>query len=242
MRILSCTQNTLRVLVVLSLTVAFSPQLGAKEKFPEVTHDGLHLQKGTKLNAVYLKPGATLDQYDKVAILDCFVSFAKDWQRDYNDDAIGMDRRVTAKDMTKIKQHVADEFKKVFTKELETKGSYPIVDYAANDVLVLRPAIINLVVNAPDTRSPGMSETFVASAGQMTLYLELYDSVTSDIIARVIDAEGGRAGGIAQFGNVVTNTAAADRIMRRWADILRDHLGKVTAATAPPSKKEKKTD
>lgn len=199
-------------------------------------------QPHTKLNAVYLKPGGTLAQYDKVAILDCFVSFEKNWQRNYNDDVVGLDQRVTTKDMQEIKQRVADEFKKVFTKELETKGGYPVVDYAAKDVLVLRPAIVNLVVNAPETNSPGMSTTFVASAGQMTLYLELYDSVTSDIIARIIDAEGGRGGGFAQMGNSVTNTAAADRIMRRWADILRDHLGKVTAATATPPKKEKKTD
>jgi len=35
--------------------------------------------------------------------------------------------------------------------------------------------VINLVLNAPDTNS--MSRTFVASASEMTLYMELYDSM-----------------------------------------------------------------
>jgi hypothetical protein len=199
---------------------------------PEVSHDGLHLQKDTKLAAVYLKPGATLDQYDKVAILDCFVSFKKNWQRDYNEDVIGLGQRVSDKDADAIKKRVAKEFKDVFTKELETKGGYQVVDNAAQDVLVLRPAIINLVVTDPDTMSPGMSRTFVSSAGQMTLYLELYDSVTSDIIARIIDPEAARDDGIAQMGGRVANKAAADRIMRRWADVLRSHLGELQKATS----------
>jgi hypothetical protein len=232
MRVLSRTRYGVQILLVVSLAVGYSPQLSAKDKLPEVSHDGLHLQKHTELRAVYLKPGATLDQYDKVAILDCYVAFKKNWQRDYNEDVIGLDRRITTKDMEEIKKRVADEFKKVFTTELQTKGGYQVVDYGAKDVLVLRPGIINLVVNAPDTMSPGMSTTFVASAGQMTLYLELYDSVTSDIIARIIDPEGGRGGGIAEIGGRVTNTAEADRIMRRWADILRSHLGDVKAATS----------
>jgi hypothetical protein len=166
------------------------------------------------------------------------VSFEKNWQRDYNRDAIGLDGRVSDNDVKAIKKRVADEFKVVFTNELDTKGGYAVVDHAAADVLVLRPAIINLVVNAPDTNSVGMNRTYVASAGQMTLYLELYDSVSSDIIARIIDAKAAREGGFAHMANRVTNKAEADRIMKRWADTLRGHLDAVRklasdAKTAP---------
>jgi hypothetical protein len=53
---------------------------------------------------------------------------------------------------------------------------YAVVDEAGEDVLLIRPAIINLDVNAPDTPQAGRSMTYVASAGEMTLYLEAYDS------------------------------------------------------------------
>jgi hypothetical protein len=62
----------------------------------------------------------------------------------------------------------------------------------------------------------------------MTLYLEFYDSVTSTIIAKVMDAEADRMGGSSfQMSSSVSNTAAADRILRSWAKELVGHLGEV---------------
>jgi hypothetical protein len=197
----------------------------AVDKLPETSHDGLVLQKGTELAAVYIKPGADFSGYDKLAILDCYVAFKKNWQRDQNEDRMSMTQMVTKKDMDEIRTWLAAEFKKVFVKELQTEGGYVVVDHGAEDVMIIRPAIIDLDIEAPDTMSPGMSATFSASAGQMTLYMELFDSVTSEIIARVVDAEGARDHGMIR--NRATNRAEADRILRKWADILRTHLDQV---------------
>jgi hypothetical protein len=57
--------------------------------------------------------------------------------------------------------------------------------------------------------------------------MELYDSVTNSIIARAIDPEAARNGGFFQMTNRVTNTADLDRVLRKWADILRSNLGEV---------------
>jgi hypothetical protein len=209
----------------LLLFIAATASAAASKDLPQTSHDGLELQKDTKIRVVYMKPGASLDQYKRIALLDCYVSFKKDWQRDHNRDVIGLDRRISDKDMEKIKNKVAKEFKKVFTAELETKGGYEIVDETGEDVLIIRPAIINLDVTAPDTMSAGMSRTYTADPGQMTLYLELYDSVTNSIIVRAMDPQAARGMGTFQISSSVTNTAAADHIIRRWADILRGHLG-----------------
>ena len=202
------------------------PVVWAKEKLPEVSKDGLHLQKHTKVRIAYVKPGATLDKYTKVKMLDCYVQFKKNWERDYNMNEVGLEGRVTDKEAEKIKTSLAAEFNKVFTKVL-TKAGHEVVDDAGPDVLLLRPAIINLDVTAPDTMSAGFSTTWVASAGQMTLYLEMYDSATSTLLARIIDPEAGREGGIAMSANRVTNTAEADQILTHWAKLLSAHLGDV---------------
>ncbi len=217
-------------LLTLGLVALLSAPAMAKDKLPETTHDGLQLQKDTKLAAVYLQPGETLEGYDKVSITDVYVAFKKNWQRNYNQTTMGLDGRVSDKDVEVIKQRVAKEFKVVFTKELQDKGGYEVVDNAAKDVLVLRPAIINLVVTAPDVSRAGMSRTFVASTGEATLYLELYDSLTSDIIARVIDAKAMGHYGMAHMGSRVSNKADFDRVLVKWADILRSHLDEVNAA------------
>jgi len=206
--------------------VMFATIAVAKTDFPAVSHDGLHLMPDTKLRAVYMKPGADLSQYDRVSLLDAYVAFRKNWQRDHNDDE-PFDMRVSDKDMKEIRERVAKEFAKEFTKVLSTEGGHQIVTDAGDGVLILRPAIINLDVTAPDTMTAGMSQTVVASAGSMTLYLELYDGKTQSIIARIIDPEAADNVGIAQVANRVTNTADFDRVLRRWAQILNKHLAHV---------------
>jgi len=219
------------VLTSIVLGVAAISPVWAKEKLPEVSSDGLHLVKKSKVEVAYVKPGVTLDKYSKVKILDCFVQFRKNWERDYNLNEVGLEGRVTDKDADDIKSRLSAEFKKVFTKVL-TEGGHEVVEDTGEDVLLLRPAIINLDVTAPDIMSAGISRTFVASAGQMTLYMEMYDSATNTLIARVIDPEAADSGGIAMAANRVTNTAEADRILHRWAKLLDDHLKDMKQSTS----------
>ena len=213
--------------IIISVFVLMAASLAmAKADLPAVSHDGLHLMPDTKLRAVYMKPGADLSEYDKIALLDTYVAFRKNWQRDHNNEE-PFDQRVSDKDMKEIRYRVAREFTKEFTKVLSTEGGHQVVTDAGDGVLILRPAIINLDINAPDIMSAGMSQTFVASAGSMTLYMELYDGKTQSIIARIIDPEAADNAGIAEVANRVTNTADFDRILRRWAEILNKHLAQV---------------
>ena len=213
-----------------ALAMGNSPLASAADPPPQVTSDGLQLQKSTKTRLVYVKPGATLAPYKRVAILDCYVEFEKNWQKDYNQSKVSLDGRVTDKDVEKMKTALAAAFKKVFTEELQKNGSYPVVDTAAPDVLVLRPALLNVEVNAPDIMSADIRSTVVRSAGQMTLYLELLDSTTNTIIARVLDAQADDET-FANRASSVTNMAAADRILKEWAVELRERLDAVQGGT-----------
>ncbi len=232
------TRNSMHTTSVVAGAVAFLVMAMAmtstvyakdKEKLPEVSKDGLHLLKNTKVRVAYAKPGVNLDQYTKVKILDCYVQFKKNWKKDYNLNEVGLDGRVQDKDMVVIKQRLAAEFKKIFTKELQTKGGYQVVDDVGPEVLLIRPAIVNLDVAAPDLVTyAGFKRVFVNSPGQMTLFMELYDSATSELLVRVIDPQQSNWGGEASR---VSNKAAADQILRRWADLLRSHLGDVKQNT-----------
>jgi hypothetical protein len=215
--------NKIVICLVLALAATTA---AAKATLPAVSHDGLHLMPHTKLRAVYMKPGADLSQYDKIALLATYVAFRKNWQREHNEDE-SFDQRVSAKQMKEIRDRVSKAFAKEFTKVLSTEGGHQVVKDAGDGVLILRPAIINLDVTAPDLMTAGMSQTVVASAGSMTLYLELYDGKTQAIIARIIDPEAADNVGIAEVANEVTNTADFDRVVRRWAEILNKHLAQL---------------
>jgi hypothetical protein len=125
--------------------------------------------------------------------------------------------------MDAIKKELAQEFLKVFTEEL-SRGGYQLVDKPAHDVLLVRPAIIDLDIQAPDPMGDIDSTTFSASAGQMTLLAELYDSVTSDLLLRAIDPEADEGSGMIEWQNSVSNSSDARRILRMWAERLRKAL------------------
>jgi len=121
---------------------------------------------------------------------------------------------------------VAALFTTVFTERLEA-GGFEVVDVAGDDVLALRPAIIDLDVSAPDIGTSGRSRTYTASTGAATLYIQLFDSVSGDILGRAADRQvARRAGGRVTWSNRVTNTAEARRLFIRWGDQLVNFLNR----------------
>jgi hypothetical protein len=120
----------------------------------------------------------------------------------------------------------------VFTETLNA-GGYPVVEDLAEDVLLVRPSIVDLDVNAPDTRGAGRTNSYVRSAGEMTLYIELYDSVTGDLIVKALDRRGDRDNhDMYTWANSATNKMAADRILQGWADVLLDALNEAKSYRA----------
>ena len=59
----------------------------------------------------------------------------------------------------------------------------------------------------------------------MTLYIEIYDSVSGALIAKALDRkiDKGNAG-YYTWANSVTNKVAAERILKGWANILLETL------------------
>jgi hypothetical protein len=212
-----------RTLVLLALLMLVSTSLQAKkEELPEVTVEGLHRVPDSKLAVVYADPGADLVPYKRVKLLDAYVAFRKNWERDQRRSAVSR-TGVSATDIERIKTTMAEEFRAVFTEVLES-GGFPVVEETGEDVLLIRPAIVNLDPNAPDLRNAGRSYSYVTSAGEMTLYIELYDSQTGDLLAKAIDRKVDRDDGFYTWANSVSNKAAADRILKGWANILLDAL------------------
>ena len=171
----------------------------------------------------YIDPNADFTVFRRVKILEPFVAFRADWQRDQNRSSRRI--RVTASDMDRIKADVAALFKEVFTERLEADDGYEVVEETGDDVLLLRPAIIDLDITAPDTRDPGRNRTFSASTGSATIYIELYDSLSGAILGRAADRRGNRRSGTPlTWSTGVRNRTAARRMMATWADPRRAFL------------------
>ncbi|KRA46318.1 hypothetical protein ASD72_03650 [Pseudoxanthomonas sp. Root630] len=219
-----------RLLLILAALVVAGAAIAAKQAPPQVSPEGLQLRSSKDDRIVYVRPGASFGAYRKVLILDPYIEFRKNWQRDYNSSAPGLEARVRDEDMVRIKTELAKEFRSEFTKVLQEDGAYEVVEEEGEGVLVLRPAIVDLDVTAPDLQTANMT-VIARSAGGMTLYLELWDAKTDQILARVMERD--EDDGFAERATRSSNRAAAAHTLKGWATALRAHL---EAARSLPAK------
>jgi len=198
------------------------------------TYDGLVLDDSITHADVYKKPGATLAGYTAYGLVPCQVAFKKNWLRNQNRDRIDLSSRVTQKDVDRIKDTLSSECDARFRAALEQPPAYPLVEEFSDGeaVLILKPSIINLDINAPDTLSSGMSRSYTTSAGEMTLLLEAIDGTTHETLFRVVDRKRDMDSGRLQWTNSVTNRAEAERALNQWAGQLRKALDSATGSNA----------
>jgi hypothetical protein len=210
------------ILATLALGFAVSPVAFAEDSTTSLFENLVPVEDAA-VGVAYIDPEADFSVFKRVKMLDTFVAFRSGWQRDQRRGT--RSNRVSSNDMDRIKRDVSNMFNDVLAAQLEADDGFEITDETGDDVLLIRAAIIDLDITAPDTMSAGRSRTFAASTGAATLYIELFDSVSGQIIGRAADRQAVRsAGSNVTWSNRVTNSAEARRMFRGWADTLRGFL------------------
>ena len=189
-------------------------------------YDGLQRIQVKGISLAYKRPGATLAGYKRVKIDPVEVRFSKDW----NPTRTGSRLPLGAEEREAIRTDLAKLVHEQFARSLAEKGRYPVVSESGPDVLRLKIYIVNLYINSPDSAGPGVSYSFVTSAGEMTLFMELFDSESGQIIGRVVDRQEARQANMISMANRVTNIGEAADITAAWARILRDALDRAHGA------------
>lgn len=216
------------VILAVAFALATSSPAWAKKSLPAINDEGMELVKDTKMTTVYADPGADLSSYDRIWLHDATVAFKKNWQRDQNRSN---HFKVRTKDMEQIQEDVATLFREVFTQEL-LDGGYEMAEEIGEDVLIVKPAIVDLDVIAPDVQRTSRNYSYSESAGEMTLNLELFDSLTDDKIARATDRKRDYRRGYMEWRTSVSNRSDARRMMTSWAKAMRSALDEARSATA----------
>lgn len=214
-----------RTIALLAVALAFAAvsSLSVRSvEAPDTSYDGLQLEPDSKVAILYLKPGADFSGYQQFMMLDAYVAFKNNWQRKTR--VAG--RRVSNADVERIKGEAAALLQSSFKQELEDVGGYTFVEQPGDAVMIIRPALIDLEITAPDTAA-GRANQYVTSAGAATLYIELYDSVSGEILARAVDRRRMQDYGMAHWASSVSNRADANRMFKRWATLLRQAMDEV---------------
>ena len=214
-------------MAAMTLLMTGSIPASAQENTPGMTVDGMQLISDDNNLLVYALPGINFDEYERIYLDEAYVAFKKHWQDQQTDQAAN---RLNVDDMARIKIELRSLFREVFSRALEESG-YQLTTEPADDVLQIKPAIINLDIVKAEEQPASRTYSFSESGGEITLYLELYDSSSGDIIARVIDGTRDRQTGYFRWQNHISNRAAAGRILQVWANKLKDGLDGARTAT-----------
>jgi hypothetical protein len=188
--------------------------------------EGLEQIQVEGLDRVYVRPGASLGAYNSVLLQPISVAFRRTTGRP---TAGGTRNRMRDQDIQRIKEGLSTLVEEQVRTEL-TAGGYTFSDEPGDDVLNVHLAIVNLNITAPELTTTSRVRTYATTAGEMTLVAELRDSVTGELLARIMDR--GAARDFAQMRMITRsdNVAEARTIANAWARALRNGLDKSRAS------------
>jgi hypothetical protein len=223
--------------VVLVLTCIFLNLAWAATETPKSkrdaaaawTEDGLQKVAIKGLDAVYVRPDASLTGYDKVLLRPISVAFRRNWEK----TAVpGSNLRINPKDSQRIKDNLAGLIREEVIKQL-TEGGYQLTDSSGDDVLEVDLSIIDLNVRAPNVRAANNTNIYAVSAGEMTLVAELRDSASSDTVMRIFDHAEAHESTWPRRITSIDNIAEARSMASAWARSLRVLLDAARGVSKP---------
>ncbi len=182
---------------------------------------GMKKIEDAKVGVAYVDPDADFSVFKRVAISDPYVAFRANWRRDENRNRM---RPITTSQADKIRADVAMLLKDVFTERLEKDDGFEVTKETGYDVLLVKPALVDLDINLPETDTAGAQASLSASTGEAVLYIELFDSVSGDILGRAADRQSADTKRHFGLNTEALREAQARAIFEGWADQLRAFL------------------
>jgi len=225
--------SKLFITLVLASALLCAPFLSAAE--PPAGEAGAWGEGGLQkisvkgLDVVYARPGASLAAYTKVQLKQPIsVSFHKDWAKSVMS---GTNRQISSSDQQRIRDKMSKLVYEEVVKELKA-GGYTLVNEPGDDVLGVEMAIVDLYARAPDVTGSSSRAVFVESAGDVSMVIQLSDSVSGDAIARAFDHFKATEYSRPERVTRVDNEEEARSAAMHWAKALRNGLDRAKTINA----------
>ena len=194
----------------------------------EVSFDGLHVVDNSIFREAWADPDIEFSRYNKIMPGGAFFEF-RAVKRTSNTTAARSRAREFYIDED-ARARLEKEVTAIFAEELAKSTRFTVVDEPGPDVLIIRGGLHDIVSFVPP-EPIGRGEIWLSSVGEITLLLEVVDSLSGEVIARAVERRAAeRGGGMAIQANRVTTWAEVRRLTRRWATTLRDGLDSIPEA------------
>ena len=187
-----------------------------------ITHDGLVQVKKADFQNVWVKPGIDIERYTK--ILPVGVDFRYRDVPEGPSTSAGRARSGTQEFPIEenTRARLEEIMAEIFLEELGETDNFTITDEPGRDVVLVIGGLYDVVSNVPPDYI-GQGRIYLSRVGEATLVLQIEDSMSREVLARVVERRGADPA-FAQESNRVTNTAEIRRLARTWARNLRNGL------------------
>jgi len=214
-----------RIVALLALFGLASIAAGQAPESP----DGLVKVTPRRMELAWLRPGADFRQYTKVIIDRTQVAFKPNWMLDYNLNAPM--NKVSPADAKQIMAAAQTNFDEIFSDAFR-KAGYDVVTDPGPDVLRVNSGIFDLDVNAP-LGQVGFATTWIITAGQAALIVEVRDSTTNALLGRVADRRETQDVG-SRMASTATNLSDFRQLFGVWAGICTKALAELKSVSPIP--------
>jgi hypothetical protein len=221
-----------RNVLVLALAASVSACASAATPPPSIAPDaqpsidGLYRVDNSVLQFAEAKRDLDLTRYDAFMLGPVEVAYQQDptvrtpGQQDSN-------FALTERQMETLKDTFRDEIQTALTED----DGYTLVEASGPNVLRLDAYLIDLVVRFDREATVGRSRQYTESYGEVTMILELKDSQSGEILARVADRRDPTraAYGVVEVRSTLVRSDVT-RMFRFWGTTLRERLDAVRSA------------
>ncbi len=194
----------------------------------EVSFDGLHVVDNAAFAAAWADPDIDFSVYNKIMPGGAFFEYRAVKKTSNTTRARSNTREFYIDE--DARERLKEEVSAIFNEELATSTRFTVVDEPGPDVLIIRGGLHDIVSFVPP-QPIGRGEIWLSSVGEITLLLEVVDSLSGEVIARAVERRAAQqGGGMAIRANTVTTWAEVRRLTRRWATTLRNGLDSIPAS------------
>ena len=192
----------------------------------EVSFDGLYRVERSVADAAWVAPDFDLAGYRKLMVQSAGVAFRPvPWTG--SPTAARMRGETEFPVTEQNRSLVAELLQEELLDELAKSKRYQLADRAGADVLLVTVGLLDVVSNVPP-ETAGRDRTYLRTIGEAVLVLELRDSASGAILARVVDRRAARASTL-QPSNPASNRAEVQRLVDSWGRTIRTNLDSIVA-------------
>ncbi len=184
-----------------------------------LTEDGLRVVEGAGFQRAWVRPGVSFDEYDGIWLRYRDIAYRRPPRGSHGlVYGTGGDNYALSDGLY---ARITEDIHEIFGEELVGEG-FRLVEEGGPGVLEARVGLIDLIVHGPLDARGGEDNTYMHSLGSVTVLVDLHDSVSGELIARVAER-----GGIAPATGRPIQASAGPaiyetrRLLRAWATRLR---------------------